>query len=194
MGLHHHIWLLYAAGLLIMAQAAQAEEEKRELGPHVHGHGTLALVVEGNDLQIELSVPGMDIVGFESEPESSREKKAVETALADLKEPLKLITFPEYAGCTVISADASILLEGHEVPDTPGGTEKTGGTEEDENRHTEFRASYAMTCANTTAITSIYFPFFNRFSGSTKLAVTAITANGQSFYEATRESPRVEEM
>ncbi|MGK9055679.1 DUF2796 domain-containing protein [Neorhizobium petrolearium] len=194
MRLHHHVRTLFAAGLLIVVSAVHAEEEHRELGPHVHGHGTLAIVIEDNNLQMELSAPGMDIVGFEYEPETARERKAVEAALADLKEPLKLIALPDPAGCTVTSADTSIAVKDHEDHDAAAGAEKTAETDEEEGRHTEFRASYALSCADTASITSIYFPFFNRFSGSERLAVTAITANGQSSFEVTREMPRLEEM
>ncbi|WP_117196249.1 DUF2796 domain-containing protein [Rhizobium terrae] len=194
MRLHHHVRTLFAAGMLIVVSAVHAEEERRELGPHVHGHGTLVIVVEDNNLQMELSAPGMDIVGFEYEPETARERKAVEDALADLKEPLKLITLPESAGCTVTSADASIAVKDHEDHDEAAGAEKTAETDEKEGRHTEFRASYALACADTASITSIYFPFFNRFSGSEMLAVTTITDNGQSSYEVTREVRRLEEM
>lgn len=194
MRLHHHIQTLSAVCMLVAVSAARAEEERRELGPHVHGHGTLVIVIEDNNLRMELSAPGMDIVGFEYEPETARERKAVEVALADLKEPLKLIALPDSAGCTVASADASIAVEDHEHHDAAAGAEKAAENGEEESRHTEFRASYALACADAAAITSIYFPFFDRFSGSESLAVTAITANGQSSFEVTRETRRLEEM
>lgn len=193
MGLHYTVRIFFAAAMLIIVPVAHAEEKRRELGPHSHGHGTLALVIEGNNLQIELSAPGMDIVGFEYEPETSRERKAVETALTDLKEPLKLIALPDLAGCKVISVDTNIVVEDHEAHEALS-VAAPPETDEEESRHTEFQASYAMTCADSAAITSIYLPFFNRFSGSAKLAVTVITPNGQSFYEATRERASVDEM
>lgn len=194
MGSHHHAGILFAAGIFIFVSAAHAEEERRELGPHVHGHGTLAIVIEDNNVQMELSAPGMDIVGFEYEAETAREKKAVEAALTDLKEPLKLVVLPEPAGCTVTSADVKIVVEDHKVHDAVPESDKTAETEEHASPHTEFRATYALACAEAASITSIYFPFFDRFSGSEKLDVTAINANGQTAYQVTREVPRLEEM
>jgi hypothetical protein len=194
MGLYHHAGTLFAAGMFIVVSAAHAEEERRELGPHIHGHGALAIVIEDNNVQMELSAPGMDIVGFEYEAETAREKKAVEAALTDLKEPLKLVTLPEPAGCTVTSADVKIVVEDHKVHDAVMESDKTAETEEHADPHTEFRATYILACADAASVTSIYFPFFDRFSGSEKLDVTAITANGQTAYQITREAPRLEEM
>ena len=37
---------------------------------HEHGVGTLSIAVEGNDVEIEMVVPGADVVGFEHPPSS----------------------------------------------------------------------------------------------------------------------------
>ena len=49
----------------LLMTSARAEEDHRELGPHVHGHGTLNIAIEDKRVSMELEVPGMDIVGFE---------------------------------------------------------------------------------------------------------------------------------
>ncbi|MBZ9811867.1 MULTISPECIES: DUF2796 domain-containing protein [unclassified Mesorhizobium] len=194
MGLHHYAATGVAAGMLIIASAAYAEEEHRELGPHVHGQGTLTLVTEANNVQMEFSAPGMDIVGFEYEAETAREKKAVEVALADLREPFKLFVLPEPADCTVTSADVRMVAGEHEDHDAAAETDHSAEGEEHEGRHTEFRATYALACADAAQITSIYFPFFDRFPEAEKLDVTAINANGETAYEVNRALSRLEEM
>lgn len=192
MGLHHHAGRLFAAGMFIVASAVHAENDRRELGPHVHGHGTLAIAIEANNVQMELVAPGMDIVGFEHEAETARQKRAVEAALADLKEPLQLFVIPESAGCTVTSAEVRVVAEDHEHHDAGAEANNAAGTEEHEGHHTEFRAIYALACTDAAQLTSIYFPFFDRFAGSRALTVTVIDADGQTALGVTREYRHLE--
>lgn len=192
MRLHHHAGRLFAAGMFIVVSAAHAEEDRRELGPHVHGYGTLAIAFEANNVQMELAAPGMDIVGFEHEAETAEQKSAVETALADLKEPLKLFALPDSAGCAVTSADVKVVAEEHEDHHATAEAGGAAGSEEHEGHHTEFRATYALACADADQIASIGFHFFDRFVGSAKLAVTLVDANGQTAFEVTREARYME--
>lgn len=186
MGLHRHAGALLAAGMFIVASAAHAAEESRELGPHVHGRGTLAIAIEANDVQMEFSAPGMDIVGFEHEADTGRQKKAVQAALADLREPLKLFALPDHAECTVTSADVTLIA---------GDREDHGAAaeaDEHEGGHAEFRATYALTCGDPSQITSMDFPYFDRFRDAEALDVTIVDANGETAFEVSREARRVE--
>lgn len=176
-------WL--AAGLLAAAPCAFAEEAHRQLGPHVHGHGTLEIAVEGNRAEMEFTAPGMDIVGFEHPPGTDEEKAAVATALADLKEPLRLFQFPAAAGCKLGSADVAIVPEEHDDGD---GTQSG----ETEGQHDEFRATYRLSCADGTAIDRIDFPFFERFPGSEQIDVTMIDSRGQMAFQVIRQIPHLD--
>lgn len=190
--MHHYAGRLFAAGIFIVVSAAYAEEDRRELGPHVHGRATLAIAVEANNVRMELVAPGMDIVGFEHEAETARQKRAVETALADLREPLKLFVLPESTGCTVTSAEVKVIAEDQEHHDAAAEADDTAETEELEDHHTEFRATYALACADAAQLTSIYFPFFDRFAEAHALAVTIIDAEGQTSSDVTRDYRHLE--
>jgi hypothetical protein len=192
MGLHHYAGRLFAAGIFAVVSAAYAEEDHRELGSHVHGRATLAIAVEANNVQMEFAAPGMDIVGFEHEAETARQKRAVETALADLREPLELFVFPETAGCTLTSAKVNVIAEDDKHHDAEAETDDTAETEELEDRHAEFRATYALACADAAQLTSIYFPFFSRFADAHALAVTIIDADGQSSSDVTSDYRHLE--
>lgn len=192
MGLHHYAGRLFAAGIFAVVSAVHAEEDRRELGPHVHGRATLAIAVEANNVQMELAAPGMDIVGFEHEAETARQKRAVEAALADLQEPLKLFILPESTGCTVTSAEVKVIAEDQEHHDAAPEADDTAETEELEDRHSEFRATYALACADAAQLTSIYFLFFDRFAEARALAVTIIDADGQTSSDVTRDYHHLE--
>ena len=192
MGFHHYAQTLLASGIFIFVSAAHAEEERRELGPHVHGHGTLAVAIEGNTIQMELVAPGMDIVGFEHEADTARQERAVEAALADLKEPLSLFELPDTAGCSVTSADVKIVAHEHEHHDAPAKADKGAATEEHDDHHTEFRANYAFACADASQVRSINFRFFDRFRDSWELDVTFIDADGETAFAVSREFRNME--
>ncbi len=125
-------------------------------------HGTLAIAIEANDVRMELVAPGMDIVGFEHEADTARQKKAIEAALADLKEPLRLFMLPEPTGCAVTSAEVALVAEAHDDHQAghPGRTAETDEDDEDhEGRHSEFRATYALACKDASLIRFIHFAF-----------------------------------
>ena len=69
-----------SAAAALLAAPALAQH-----GPHAHGEGRLNLAAEKNEVEIEVTLPGADVVGFEHEAESPEDKKAVATALAKLR-------------------------------------------------------------------------------------------------------------
>ncbi len=66
---------------------------------HVHGVASMNLAYEGEELQIEFVSPADGIVGFEYEPSTDAERKAVEDAIAALRNPQSLFALPGNAGC-----------------------------------------------------------------------------------------------
>ncbi len=105
-----------AAAMLgcLLLQTASAEE-RRELGAHQHGHGTLNIAFEGNRITMELEVPGHDIVGFEHEAKTDDQKAAVAKAKSQLGAPLALFQLPAAAGCTVKEAHFSAFKGAEEL-------------------------------------------------------------------------------
>ena len=97
------------AGAMLASMAAA--EETRELDAHVHGHGALNIAVEGQTFAMELEAPGADIVGFEYEATSDADKSAIQRAIEDLENPMVLFELPEKAGCTVVAAHASLIMD-----------------------------------------------------------------------------------
>lgn len=202
-----------AATILVLASARGAAETERQLGPHQHGHGSLNLAVEGQTVQMELEVPGVDIVGFEHKAKTAEDRAKMEAAAKTLAQPLALFILPGEAGCKVTAAKVSIVgatepdddtheldhhdhteVEAHEAEDHQaeehGADERQAEEHEaDEHQaeHSEFHAEYALSCSNVAAITAISFPYFEVFPNSAELAVTLITEKGQKAFEVNRE-------
>jgi hypothetical protein len=169
---------------------AAAQTPHRELGPHVHGRGTLNIAIEGDKVTMELETPGMDIVGFEHAATTQRDKATVEKAKAQLSAPLSLFTLPAGAGCRVTEATIAIEQGEHEHDAKEKAEASTKG-EAHSAGHSEFHAQYALECSSANAITAIEFGYFRAFPGAEKLDINVITPKGQSRFEATRARPNI---
>ena len=97
----------------MVSTGAAAEETRRELDAHEHGHGSLTVAIEEGRMHMELEVPGADIVGFEYAPESDEDIAAVEQAKVVLAQPLSLFVLPEAAGCAVEGTEVAFVTDDH---------------------------------------------------------------------------------
>ncbi|MEO1293112.1 MAG: DUF2796 domain-containing protein [Pseudomonadota bacterium] len=64
--------------------------------------------------------------------------------------------------------------------------------DEADGGHTEFHATYALNCANPSALTEITFALFERFPNAEEVDMTLISAAGQYSAEVERDEPRVD--
>ena len=58
-----------------------------------------------------------------------------------------------------------------------------------ESNHTEFRAEYALTCANIGAIDALAFPYFERFENAREIELQVAGPDGAGAYEVTSGNP-----
>lgn len=175
-----------ALGLVLglSASLALADEGRREMKSHQHGRGTLGIAVDGNRVSLELDTPAADILGFETKAVTPEQQAAVAAAKAKLADPLTLFVLPAAAGCTV--AKAEVELE-HEHEHEHAG-EKHDASEAE---HADVEAEYELTCTTPAALTAIDFAYFSAFKGAESLAVSVLTAKGQSESMVTRAQPRL---
>jgi hypothetical protein len=185
------------AGLAVglAAGSVAAEESKRELGAHEHGHGTFNVAIDGKTVAIELIAPGADIVGFEHAPKTDEQKAKLAAAKAALEKIETVLELPSAAGCKAAKADV-------EAPHADEKTAKGGhghghdhskkaGKDDHGEAHSEFHATYELTCSAPDALGQLKFTYFDSFKGAEELDVTVVTPKGQKAFEATREKPEV---
>lgn len=192
----------WVAGLIwsSVASMALAEESKRELGAHEHGHSAINIAIEGDRVEMEMIAPGADVVGFEHVATSEADKAAIEQAEVTLGEPLALFGFADAAGCVV--ENVAVEIEGEERHDEHGTETHADEEHHEEGEHTEveegegeashneFHAAYALTCSAPDALDGIDFAaFFRAFSGAEEVKVTVISEKGQASYEVERDAP-----
>ena len=147
-----------------------ASDAHRHAGAHQHGHGRVNIAIEGQRLNIEIEAPGSDIVGFEHEAKTDKEKTAMTAARAQLANGAQLFEFPAAAGCQ--PETASVEVEG-------------------EGEHREFHASYAFKCTAMNKLTQIGFSYFKRFPLAEELDIAVASEKGQLKLEATPKKPTI---
>lgn len=174
---------LVAVLLVAHGSASWAQTERREVGPHVHGAGTLSIAIEGTKVSMDLSAPANDILGFEHQPTTTQQVQALAKAKEVLGQPLALIEFPVAAGCTVESANVAFNAA------APADASQSGKAGTEPSGHADFDVDYVVTCKSVDKITSLSFPYFKQFPGAQKLTVTLATDKGQSQFDATRDNP-----
>lgn len=167
-----------------------AEEKFRQLDSHVHGHGSLNIAIEGKVVEMELEVPGADIVGFEHKPGNSEEEAAIKAALEKLKQGGALFQFPSDAKCDLERSTAELVTEndGH---NHKHDTEKHGDHKTDRHKeeHAEFVAYYRFGCADPDQITELRLPYFDAFPNSEELEIQMISRRGTRGFEVERANP-----
>lgn len=190
---------LPALALATLAAPALAEEP-RGAEAHMHGVSTVLIAVDQGVVEIELTSPGMDIVGFEYAAQSGADRAAVAAALDVLSAPDNVVSLPEAAGCRLTDSEAH--LEGEDHADHADDHED-GDDHEDHNhehdeedhadhdheegaQHTEFHARYAFACDDETALSSIAFPFFDQFENAQEIEAQFVAQTGAGQAEVRR--------
>jgi hypothetical protein len=140
--------------------------------PHVHGVGTLQLVMEGSRLTIELRLPAMDVVGFEHAPREAKHKEAVNKAVALLKDSRQILEPLAAAECVLATTEVESELLEHEH-------DHSQHDHAEGEVHADFAASYRFECRRPEALKHIKVTLFQRLPRLQKLEVESVTPTGQ---------------
>ena len=107
-----------ALGCALFAGVALAasDDGHREHEPHEHGHGTLDIVLEGEELVAELRIPAVNVVGFEHAPRDDTERKAVREAVARFANAAEVLVPAADAECEIEGVEAEIEGTDHDGP------------------------------------------------------------------------------
>lgn len=131
-------------------------------GPHVHGQGNLQLVVEGGDFFADLTVPGVDVVGFERAPDDEAARQAVRDAIAMLGDADKVLRLPDAAGCALASGSA------------------TSGLEQGGDGHGDFTAAFVFECRQPDRLERLNVVLFEHLPRLESVIVQMVSDAGQS--------------
>ena len=186
----------------LFPQTVVAFEEEHEA--HEHGHATLMLVQEKDELQILFKSPAANIVGFEHQPNSTEQREKVEAAEALLNDADKLFHLNDEAKCSLEHAGvkSALLEEGrHEMHHSDHDhaahhKDEHGDHHEDEHgkhhdddhhqhhaehegTHSEFEVEYHFECAKMSALTELKLNLFKYFSSLEEIEAQLILKSAQ---------------
>ena len=191
-----------APALLACTAWAEQHGEHREQSAHEHGHGTLDIVVEGEELVMELRIPGVNVVGFEHAPRDDAEREAARRALMPFGDAASLFVLPGEAECEVEETQADILGMTHEDDHEDHGHEEDGHGEHEEHEghdpdsvseaHSELRAIYRFHCHEPGRLAEVEVRVFEHLHDAEKIDVRVVTPAAQLATELHADSTLVE--
>jgi len=156
------LWLI---GMLLLTGHSMAQIE-REYGQHVHGEGNAEIVIENNVVTVDLSLPGINVVGFEHAPRTPDDEAAIEAALVFFRtEPW--LSFSPQADCEVISINAHT----HGFDDDHAHSHDDDGHDHDhddrhDHAHADFHILLTAHCQDARALRWMEVDVFTAFPGN----------------------------
>ena len=207
----HRMRLAAGSALAVVACAAIAasDGEHREHAAHEHGHGTLDIVLEGEELLIELRIPAVNVVGFEHAPGDDSEREAVREALVPFGDAASVIGLPAKAECEVEEVEARIHGMAHEDEHEDDGRHEGEGHEDDEHgddehgddehgsdsgteAHSELLATYRFHCHEPERLDRIDVRAFEHLRDAEEIDVRVVTPAAQRAMELHPDSTVIE--
>ncbi len=161
---------------------------------HAHGEAEMNIVFEGQKLLVELESPSFNLVGFEHEPKTLAQHELVEKTIELLKDFKNVANISEEASSNTLDIKVSTTMKGvEEGPDEHHEDEH----HEDEHQqsekeiHSEFFATYFLSCTRPENLKSIELELFSTFSLMEEVDVRMIFQGRQDFAELNSENPNL---
>ncbi|OEF03557.1 hypothetical protein A136_00940 [Vibrio crassostreae 9ZC13] len=196
-------FLAVVIGMTVSTNAL-ANEEFRSHDAHVHGQVEVNIAQDGQELLVEVTAPGADVVGFEHAPKTAEQKKVFEQAIAQLNKPEELFSFNN-ASCTLKFKSVANTLEGghddhkdhdhaehdhddhkdhdhaeHDHDDHEGHDHHDHeGHDHSEGGHGEFTVEYHYECSDVAKLDTVSTQWFSKFSNTEKMTVNLLTDTAQ---------------
>lgn len=185
-------------------------EEYRQHSAHVHGHVEFNIAQDGNDLLLEITAPGADVVGFEHAPENAEQEKTLQHAVATLEDSNALFAINPQAQCEIEEVHVEHSLGGqheeHEHHDHEGHDhdehahhdhdkhehdDHEGHDHSEHSDHGEFTVQYRFHCAQVGELSRIQTDWFNQFPSTESVNVNLFTDTTQSATSLTKSNTQI---
>lgn len=182
---------LLALSLFVLGADAALAEGFIEHEKHVHGQAELNIAIEKNDIEMELSSPAMNLLGFEYKPSSTEDKQQLAHTLNSLRQGHTLFSL---GACELKDSDvSSTLLDTHHKDDHPEEkhTNASHDSEHDhdhdsehaqkhQSSHSDFAVHYHFSCSEGIPA-QIKTALFVTFPGLQHIAVTVLSEQQSQF-------------
>lgn len=142
-------------------------------------HGRLELALNGHALVARLTLPAMQVVGFNQAPTDGEEKRAVNEALQRLGKADNVLV-PVAAGCAITREEAGSSL----VP--PSATKALATKTPEAGAGDVFHGRYAWHCSNPAALQAVSIPLLEFMNG---VALDILVVSGGEQHRSTLRFP-----
>lgn len=182
-----------SAALLLSALACTAVAVAQAASPHVHGHATLEVAVDGNTLTLLFTSPLDSLVGFEQAPRTEKQQELVRRMAQTLRQAERVFVLPAEAQCAaprIELASPAIparLLVGDAAPAKPA--EKSAPARHGE--HAELDAQYVWSCQRIEQLKAIDVKLFASFRNLKRIDARVATGTQQRSARLTEKSSRL---
>lgn len=181
--------LLGGVLLSLVAPVVVAEGIERQLESHEHGKAEMAVVLEGSELQIEISSPAANIVGFEHAPAGEQQQQTLTSAIEQLKKPERLFVFPEGSACKAVLAEVeTTLVDSHDDNEHEHEVGHEGDHDHEGPDHSDFMLSYQFHCGSAELLNGFSLELFQYYPQMKQLQVQLIGPAGQSYQQLDSEN------
>jgi hypothetical protein len=146
--------------------------------PHQHGHARLQMAVENNSIDLILTSPAHNLLGFEHQPRTQEQKQTLENARQWLT--TQALIAPDAGNCTVKSASMSFNAKATEQEQDHGhGHGHEESHNEANNEHSNIEVSQRLDCAGTDLRGRFATPLTGQFPEIQNLSVEWVTNSAQ---------------
>lgn len=144
--------------------ATKHHDHAEELHAHVHGLSEIRLVIENKNLEIEMTSPAVDLVGFEHQAHTKEELAVVERTESILEQHTNLLSF---VGGSCVLANQTIDLSSIKPNEND--------VENKQSNHSEITTNYTFHCEEVQELSSIIITAFDTFSSVSQIDAMWIT-------------------
>jgi G3E family GTPase len=187
---------------LAVSSFAQAEEGFRQHSAHVHGVVEFNIAQDANELLMEITAPGADVVGFEHAPQTDEQKHQLEAAVAQLKDANSIFTLAASAGCKVEHKSVTHTLgedshkghdhhDDHEHHDEHKGHDHHDDHEGHSSSHGEFTVEYHFECSDIAKLDEINTNWFSHFPNTESIKVNVLTDTKQAAMQLSKGESKI---
>lgn len=172
---------LVASAVLALPISVLADDHQHSLEAHVHGLGTLNVVLENQLLELQLESPAMNIIGFEYQPTTAADIQSVKAAQNTLSNAAQMFAFSPAAQCRLTSVSIhNALLKGSGAHEHDHDHESQHEADIAEHQHNDISAHYQYHCATPAQLKSIDLAgLFKLFTQTEKIQVQLIAGDHQ---------------
>ncbi len=172
---------LAASAVLALPLSVLADDHPHSLEAHVHGLGTLNIVLENQLLELQLESPAMNIIGFEYQPTTAADIQSVKAAQNTLSNAAEMFAFSPAAQCRLTSVSIhNALLKGSGAHEHDNDHESQHEADIAEHQHNDISAHYQYHCATPAQLKSIDLAgLFKLFTQTEKIQVQLIVGDHQ---------------